>query len=189
MCGIVGIVGTGPVNLRVYDALTVLQHRGQDAAGIATTGGERIFLKKGNGLVKDVFRTRDMQALEGNLGIGHVRYPTAGTSSTREAQPLYVNYPYGIALGHNGNLTNADALKASLLQGNLRHLNTHSDSEILLNVFAHELAEQAVDALQPSHIFKAIQGVHKRCQGAYAVVAMIPGFGLIAFRDLTAYGL
>jgi amidophosphoribosyltransferase len=183
MCGIVGIVGTQPVNLRVYDALTVLQHRGQDAAGIATTGGERIHLRKGNGLVKDVFRARDMHELAGNLGIGHVRYPTAGTSSTREAQPLYVNYPYGIALSHNGNLTNAELLKTSLLSGNHRHLNTKSDSEILLNVFAHELADQKVDNLEPQHVFNAIKGVHRRCEGAYAVVAMIPGFGLIAFRD------
>ena len=183
MCGIVGIVGTEPVNLRVYDALTVLQHRGQDAAGIATTGGERIYLRKGNGLVKDVFRTRDMQELVGNLGIGHVRYPTAGTSSTREAQPLYVNYPYGIALGHNGNLTNAEELKKELLLGNHRHLNTKSDSEILLNIFAHELAEQKIDTLKPQHIFAAIKGVHRRCKGAYGVVAMIPGFGLVAFRD------
>tara|TARA_B100000683_G_scaffold198707_1_gene191831 strand:+ start:326 stop:1816 length:1491 start_codon:yes stop_codon:yes gene_type:complete len=183
MCGIVGILGTDPVNLRIYDALTVLQHRGQDAAGIATTGGERIFLRKDNGLVKDVFRTRDMHELIGNLGIGHVRYPTAGTSSALEAQPMYVNYPYGIALSHNGNLTNQESLKASLLTGNHRHLNTRSDSEILLNVLAHELAEQAVDVLEAKHIFKAIRRVHERCKGAYAVVAMIPGFGLFAFRD------
>ena len=183
MCGIVGLLGTSPVNVRIYDALTVLQHRGQDAAGIATTGGERIYLRKDNGLVKDVFRTRHMRELIGNLGIGHVRYPTAGTSSALEAQPMYVNYPYGIALSHNGNLTNQESLKASLLTGNHRHLNTHSDSEILLNVLAHELAVQSVDVLEPHHVFKAIRRVHQRCQGAYAVVAMIPGFGLIAFRD------
>ena len=135
MCGIVGILGVGPVNLRIYDALTVLQHRGQDAAGIATTAGTRIYLRKDNGLVKDVFRTRHMAELIGNLGIGHVRYPTAGTASSHEAQPLYVNSPHGIALGHNGNLTNADELKVWLSQQARRHINTRSDSEILLNVF------------------------------------------------------
>ena len=139
MCGIVGIAGTAAVNTRIYDALTVLQHRGQDAAGIATTAGGQIFLRKDNGLVRDVFRTRHMRTLVGNLGIGHVRYPTAGTASWHEAQPLYVNSPYGIALGHNGNLTNADALKKQLRDEARRHLNTRSDSEILLNVFAHEL--------------------------------------------------
>ena len=138
MCGIVGIHGTGPVNQPLYDALTVLQHRGQDAAGIATTAGGRIFLHKENGMVKDVFRTRHMRELVGNLGIGHVRYPTAGSSSTEEAQPLYVNSPYGIALGHNGTLTNADALKEELFALDRRHLNTSSDSEVLLNVLAHE---------------------------------------------------
>ena len=141
MCGITGMVGTRPVNTRIYDALTVLQHRGQDAAGIATTEGDRIFLRKDNGLVKDVFRTRHMRdLLLGNMGIGHVRYPTAGASSVNEAQPLYVNSPYGIALAHNGNLTNAAALKKELFEADRRHLNTRSDSEILLNVFAHELS-------------------------------------------------
>ena len=183
MCGIVGIAGTEAVNTRIYDALTVLQHRGQDAAGIATTAGSRVFLKKGNGLVKDVFRTRHMREMIGNTGIGHVRYPTAGTASSHEAQPLYVNSPYGIALGHNGNLTNADAVKQELFDLDRRHLNTRSDSEILLNVFAHELGKQDVDCLKPEHIFAAIEGVHRRCKGAYAAVAMIPGFGLIAFRD------
>ena len=183
MCGIVGIAGTEPVNTRIYDTLTVLQHRGQDAAGIATTAGSRIFLRKGNGLVKDVFRTRHMRELVGHLGIGHVRYPTAGTSSTSEAQPLYVNSPYGIVLGHNGNLTNAEELKSELFAVDRRHLNTRSDSEVLLNVLAHELSKLDIDELSPEHIFQAVEGVHRRCRGAYATVAMIPGFGLIAFRD------
>ncbi|MEE2786093.1 MAG: amidophosphoribosyltransferase [Myxococcota bacterium] len=183
MCAVVGLAGIQPVNLRIYDALTVLQHRGQDAAGIATTDGERIYLYKNNGLVRDVFSAAQMQALVGDLGIGHVRYPTAGTSSAHEAQPLYVNSPHGIALAHNGNLTNAADLKAELFHRDRRHLNTRSDSEILLNVFAHELSLQKFAALDPSHIFQAIEGVHRRCRGAYAVVALIPGFGLVAFRD------
>ncbi len=183
MCGIVGIAGTESVNTRIYDALTVLQHRGQDAAGIASTEGGRIFLRKDNGLVKDVFRTRHMRELVGNLGIGHVRYPTAGTSSSHEAQPLYVNSPFGIALGHNGNLTNAAEVQKELFDLDRRHLNTRSDSEILLNVFAHELGKQQFDKLKPEHVFAAIEGVHRRCKGAYAAVAMIPGLGLIAFRD------
>lgn len=182
MCGIVGIAGTDSVNTRIYDALTVLQHRGQDAAGIATTAGGQIFLRKDNGLVRDVFRTRHMHTLVGNLGIGHVRYPTAGTASWHEAQPLYVNSPYGIALGHNGNLTNADELKKQLRDGARRHLNTRSDSEILLNVFAHELEQQEIGRLEPEHVFAAVAGLHKRCAGAYATVAIIPGFGLVAFR-------
>ena len=182
MCGIVGIAGTDAVNTRIYDALTVLQHRGQDAAGIATTAGGQIFLRKDNGLVRDVFRTRHMRTLVGNLGIGHVRYPTAGTASWHEAQPLYVNSPYGIALGHNGNLTNADELKDQLRDEARRHLNTRSDSEILLNVFAHELAQQVIGRLEPEHVFAAVAGLHKRCAGAYATVAIIPGFGLVAFR-------
>jgi len=183
MCGIVGIVGNTPVNLLIYDALTVLQHRGQDAAGIATTGGERIFLRKENGLVRDVFRTRHMRELVGNLGIGHVRYPTAGSSSAHEAQPLYVNSPYGIALGHNGNLTNAETLKRELFEKDRRHLNTRSDSEILLNVFAHALAHALEGNLNAGHIFAAVEQVHQRCKGAYSVVAIIPGFGLVGFRD------
>ncbi len=187
MCAIVGISGREPVNQRIYDALTVLQHRGQDAAGIATTAGDRIHLHKDKGLVRDVFRTRHMRALAGRVGIGHVRYPTAGSSSADESQPLYVNSPHGIALAHNGNLTNADALRRELFEKNKRHINTNSDSEILLNVFAHELAIQGFDKLLPSHIFKAIEGVHRRCRGAYAVTLMIPGFGLVAFRD--PYGI
>jgi len=183
MCGIAGIAGLEPVNTRIYDTLTVLQHRGQDAAGIATTEGGRIFLRKDNGLAKDVFRTRHMRALVGNMGIGHVRYPTAGTSSAHEAQPLYVNSPYGIALGHNGNLTNADDLKKELFAADRRHINTQSDSEILLNVFAHGLSKQDTRVLEPEQVFEAVHAVHHRCQGAYAAVAMIPGFGLVAFRD------
>ncbi len=182
MCGIVGIAGTESVNTRIYDALTVLQHRGQDAAGIATTAGGQIFLRKDNGLVRDVFRTRHMRTLVGDLGIGHVRYPTAGTASWHEAQPLYVNSPYGIALGHNGNLTNADELKVQLRDDARRHLNTRSDSEILLNVFAHELEQQVIGRLEPAHVFAAVAGLHRRCAGAYATVAIIPGFGLVAFR-------
>jgi amidophosphoribosyltransferase len=183
MCGIVGIAGIEPVNTRIYDTLTVLQHRGQDAAGIATTEGGQVFLRKDNGMVKDVFKTRDMQELSGHLGIGHVRYPTAGTSSTYEAQPLYVNSPYGIVLSHNGNLTNAATLKDELFALDRRHLNTRSDSEVLLNVLAHELSKQLIDTLKPEHLFAALESVHRRCEGAYATVAMIPGFGLIAFRD------
>ena len=183
MCGIVAIVGNEPINVRIYDALTVLQHRGQDAAGIATTEGKRIYLRKDNGLVKDVFMPKHMRELIGSVGIGHVRYPTAGTSSSHEAQPLYVNSPWGIALAHNGNLTNAPELKLELFSKNRRHLNTRSDSEILLNVLAHELSLMQFDALEPKHLFGAIEIVHKRCEGAYAVVGMIPGFGVIAFRD------
>ena len=183
MCGIVAIIGFEPTNVRIYDALTVLQHRGQDAAGIATTGGERIYLRKGNGLVRDVFLPKHMSELIGNVGIGHVRYPTAGTQSSHESQPLYVNSPWGIALAHNGNLTNAPALKEELFKKNRRHLNTRSDSEILLNVLAHELSVQDFDELEPRHIFEAVEVVHRRCEGAYAVVALIPGFGVLAFRD------
>ena len=183
MCGIVAIIGVEPTNVRIYDALTVLQHRGQDAAGIATTEGDRIYLRKDNGLVKDVFLPKHMRELVGSVGIGHVRYPTAGTPSSHEAQPLYVNAPWGIALAHNGNLTNAPELKAELFAKNRRHLNTRSDSEILLNVLAHELSLREFDALEPVHLFAAIEAVHRRCEGAYAVVALIPGFGVVAFRD------
>ena len=183
MCGIIAIAGVEPVNVRIYGALTVLQHRGQDAAGIATTDGERIYLRKNNGLAKDVFQAHDMRELIGHVGIGHVRYPTAGTPSSHEAQPLYVNSPFGIALAHNGNLTNPHALKRELSAKNRRHLNTNSDSEILLNVLAHELAQQDLGKLTPNHIFEAIKTLHERCEGAYAVVAVIPNFGIVAFRD------
>ncbi|GGC72196.1 amidophosphoribosyltransferase [Marinobacter halophilus] len=183
MCGIVGIVSTSNVNQLLYDALTVLQHRGQDAAGIVTFQDDRFFLRKDNGLVRDVFHTRHMRRLVGNVGIGHVRYPTAGSSSSAEAQPFYVNSPYGITLAHNGNLTNADDLSSDLFRTDLRHINTNSDSEVLLNVFAHEL--QKLGKLNPSkdEIFSAVRAVHKRCRGAYAVIAMITGYGIVGFRD------
>ena len=183
MCGIIGIRATSPVNQALYDGLTVLQHRGQDAAGIMTSDGERLFLRKANGLVRDVFHTRHMLRLKGNMGIGHVRYPTAGCFSTAEAQPFYVNSPFGISLAHNGNLTNAEELKRDLFVEDRRHLNTESDSEILLNVLAHELQRSKNLDLRPDDVFAAISGVHRRCRGAYAVVAVVPGRGLIAFRD------
>jgi len=183
MCGIVGIVGKSPVNQALYDALLVVQHRGQDAAGIVTCEGEKLHLRKDNGLVRDVFRTRHMLQLRGNMGIGHVRYPTAGASSSAEAQPFYVNSPYGIVLAHNGNLTNAEDLKRDLFVEDLRHLNTDSDSEILLNVFAHELQIQGKLRIDEQDIFRAVAGVHRRCRGGYAAVAMIPGFGICGFRD------
>ncbi len=187
MCGIVGIVGKSPVNQSLYDALLVLQHRGQDAAGIVTGEGEKLHLRKDNGLVRDVFRTRNMIQLRGNMGVGHVRYPTAGASSSAEAQPFYVNSPYGIVLAHNGNLTNAEDLKRDLFVDDLRHINTESDSEILLNVFAHELQIQGKLRIDEQDIFRAVAGVHRRCRGGYAAVAMIPGFGIFGFRD--PYGI
>ena len=183
MCGIAGIFAYSPVNQSLYDALTVLQHRGQDAAGIVTQKDGDFFLRKSNGFVKDVFRTRHMTRLAGNMGIAHVRYPTAGTSSSAESQPFYVNSPYGIVLAHNGNLTNADGLSKSLYQSDLRHTNTTSDSEVLLNVFAHELQVQGKLKPTEEDIFAAVTGVHNRCRGAYAVVAMISGYGIVAFRD------
>ncbi|WP_196158224.1 amidophosphoribosyltransferase [Reinekea sp. G2M2-21] len=183
MCGVVGIKGQSPVNQLLYDALTVLQHRGQDAAGIVTEQDGKFFLRKNNGLVRDVFHTRHMQSLVGHTGIGHVRYPTAGTSSTAESQPFYVNSPYGIVLAHNGNLTNAAELNKALFQSDLRHVNTTSDSEVLLNVFAHELQLQGKLRPMAEDVFAAVRGVHRRCRGAYGVVAMISGIGLLAFRD------
>ncbi len=183
MCGIVGIVAKSHVNQSIYDALTILQHRGQDAAGIVTWHNDKLFLRKDNGLVSDVFRTRHMKRLVGHIGIGHVRYPTAGSSSSAEAQPFYVNSPYGITLAHNGNLTNADEIAEHLYKEDLRHINTTSDSEVLLNVFAHEMQQQAELIPTAETIFKAVAGVHKRVRGGYAVVAMINGFGLVAFRD------
>jgi amidophosphoribosyltransferase len=183
MCGIIGIVAHSPVNQAIYDGLTVLQHRGQDAAGIITCDGERLHLRKDNGLVRDVFHTRHMRRLYGNMGIGHVRYPTAGCQSSAEAQPFYVNSPYGVSLAHNGNLTNANKLKQELFQEDLRQINTDSDSEVLLNVFAHELQRHAELKMDVSHVFKAVAGVHRRCRGAYAAVAMITGYGVVAFRD------
>ena len=183
MCGLVGIVSHGPVNQSVYDALTVLQHRGQDAAGIVTWGEDGLRQRKSNGLVRDAFRHRHMLRLTGNVGIGHVRYPTAGGSRAAEAQPFYVNSPYGICLGHNGNLTNHDELAGHLIKEDRRHLNTGSDSEVLLNVFAHELQQRTNGEPTPEQIFDAVDAVHKRCRGGYAVVAMIVGFGIVAFRD------
>ncbi|MDE1484856.1 amidophosphoribosyltransferase [Xenorhabdus bovienii] len=184
MCGIVGIVGFTPVNQSIYDALTVLQHRGQDAAGIATIDGNNEFrLRKANGLVKDVFEIRHMLRLQGTTGIGHVRYPTAGSSSASEAQPFYVNSPFGITLAHNGNLTNAHKLKKMLFEHARRHVNTTSDSEILLNIFANELTQFPDFPLEPDDIFAAIAEMHKKIRGAYACVALIIGHGLVAFRD------
>ena len=184
MCGIIGIVGKNPVNQLLYDGLLVLQHRGQDAAGIVTTDGNTFFMHKNNGLVKDVFQTRHMRSLIGNVGIGHVRYPTAGSSSAAEAQPFYVNSPFGIVLGHNGNLTNSEQLKSEMFRQDLRHINTNSDSEVLLNVLAHEIEQTSRNAvLNTDMTFDAVAGVHRRCKGAYAVVAMIANFGLLAFRD------
>lgn len=190
MCGVVGIVSQSPVFHQIYDALLALQHRGQDSAGMVTWDAEadgRLRLRKGNGLVREIFEERHMQRLRGNMGVGHVRYPTAGSSSAAEAQPMYVNAPYGISLAHNGNLTNARQLEADVFESDLRHVNTDSDSEILLNVFAHELHE--VGALKPDaeHVFKALRGVYERCRGAYAAVAMINGHGIVAFRD--AHGI
>lgn len=189
MCGILGVVARSPANQLLYDGLLMLQHRGQDAAGIVTAQGNSFHMHKGLGLVRDVFRTRDMRALPGYMGIGHVRYPTAGSStSPAEAQPFYVNSPFGIVLAHNGNLTNAETLNQELFLADRRHVNTHSDSEVLLNVLAHELQERAVGyQLDPAEIFSAVAGVHERCQGAYAVIAMIAGYGLLAFRD--PYGI
>ncbi len=183
MCGIIGIVAKDSVNQALYDGLTVLQHRGQDAAGIVTCHEGRLYLRKSRGLVRDVFETRHMLELIGNMGIGHVRYPTAGCSSTAEAQPFYVNSPYGVTLAHNGNLTNSEALKNELFRDDLRHINTDSDSEVLLNVFAHELQELGKLTAGPADIFHAVRRVHERCRGAYAVVAMITGVGILGFRD------
>ena len=185
MCGILGVIARTPVNQLLYDGLQVLQHRGQDAAGIATLEGNTFHLHKDNGMVRDVFRTRNMRSLQGNAGIAHVRYPTAGSAvDHNEAQPFYVNSPFGIVLGHNGNLTNADQLREDLFRQDLRHVNTTSDSEVLLNVLAHELQVRARQyVLDTQTIFEAVSGVHNRCRGAYAVVAMIAGYGLLAFRD------
>ena len=183
MCGIIGIFARSPVNQALYDGLTVLQHRGQDAAGIVTCDDNRLYMRKDNGLVRDVFHTRHMLRLHGNMGIGHVRYPTAGCFSSAQAQPFYVNSPFGITLGHNGNLTNAEQLKRDLFVEDRRHINTDSDSEILLNVFAHELEATGKLKITSNDIFTAVSGVHRRCRGAYAVVGMITGHGLFAFRD------
>jgi len=184
MCGVVGIVSREPVNQSLYNALTVMQHRGQDAAGIVTWSDERgLKQRKSNGLVRDVFRSRHMLRLKGNVGIGHVRYPTAGGAKSSEAQPFYVNSPYGICLAHNGNLTNHDELAELLIREDRRHLSTNSDSEVLLNVLAHELQIRVNGHLTAENVFDAIDALHKRCKGGYAVVALIVGFGIVAFRD------
>ena len=186
MCGIIGVVSQAPVNQLIYDGLLLLQHRGQDAAGIATELDRKFYIHKAKGMVRDVFRTRNMRSLPGNLGLGQVRYPTAGDAySEEEAQPFYVNAPYGLVLVHNGNLTNATALKAQLFTADRRHINTNSDSEVLLNVLADELEKatrNSVD-LKAEDVFAAVAGVHKRVRGSYAVVTMIAGYGLLAFRD------
>jgi amidophosphoribosyltransferase len=185
MCGVLGMIANNPVVQDLYDGLIVLQHRGQDAAGLATYDNNQIHIKKGNGLVRDVFRTKNMIRLQGNMGIGHVRYPTAGCYTEEEAQPFYVNAPFGIVLGHNGNLTNYGKVKKEVVDKNLRHLNTTSDSELLLNVLAHELIQEDASHghLKPDQIFKAVKRVYKRIEGGYAVMAMIAGHGLLAFRD------
>jgi len=189
MCGILGIVARSPVNQLLYDGLLLLQHRGQDAAGIVTSEHNSFHMQKGTGMVRDVFRTRSMRSLPGNIGIAHCRYPTAGSASNlAEAQPFYVNSPFGIVLGHNGNLTNSDKLKEEMFRQDLRHINTNSDSEVLLNVLAHELEKASVKLrLDPQTIFTAVSNVHRRVRGAYAVIAMIAGHGVLAFRD--PYGI
>ncbi|MCB2031927.1 MAG: amidophosphoribosyltransferase, partial [Ottowia sp.] len=189
MCGIVGVVSSAPVNQLIYDALLLLQHRGQDAAGIVTQHDRKFFMHKAKGMVRDVFRTRNMRALPGNTGIGQVRYPTAGNAySEEEAQPFYVNAPFGIVLAHNGNLTNATALQAELFSTDHRHTNTESDSEVLLNVLAHELERVSRGlTLTPAEVFAAVAGVHRRVRGSYAVIAQIAGHGVLAFRD--PYGI
>ena len=189
MCGILGIVARSPVNQLLYDGLLLLQHRGQDAAGIVTSEHKSFHMHKGTGQVRDVFRTRNMRSLPGNMGIAHCRYPTAGSASNlAEAQPFYVNSPFGIVLGHNGNLTNSDELKEEMFRQDLRHINTSSDSEVLLNVLAHELEKGSVKLrLDPQTIFSAVANVHRRCKGAYTVTAMISGYGVLAFRD--PYGI
>jgi amidophosphoribosyltransferase len=179
----VGIVATSRVNQTLYDALTVLQHRGQDAAGMATCEGDRLHQRKDNGLVREVFRTKHMLSLDGNMGIGHIRYPTAGRASSTEAQPFYVNSPFGITLAHNGNLINAGQLMRDVFRDDRRHINTESDSEILLNVFAHELMKLGKLRIDENDVFQAVSGVHKRCHGGYAAIAMIVGYGVVAFRD------
>ena len=183
MCGIVGMVGTSAVNQRIYDALTVLQHRGQDAAGIMTVSEGQVCARKGSGLVRDVFQQSDMLELRGNVGIGHVRYPTAGGDNAAEAQPFYVNAPYGLCLGHNGNLTNATELAEVLTREDRRHLNTTSDSEVLLNVLASELQRIGTPRVTPADIFAAVSALYRRCRGGYAAVAMVIGHGVLGFRD------
>jgi amidophosphoribosyltransferase len=184
MCGIVGVFGRSPVSSVLYESLSMLQHRGQDAAGIATCFEDRFYLEKGNGLITDVFDAGNMARLLGNIGIGHVRYPTAGCASVAEAQPFYVNSPYGIIFAHNGNLTNVSEIVESLFETDMRHLNTSSDSEVMLNVFAHALTRRGAVKPNEFDIFAAVEEVHRRCKGGYAVITMVAGVGLIAFRDL-----
>ena len=183
MCGLVGVVTSVDVGVCLYDTLTVLQHRGQDAAGIMTSDNGKLNLRKNNGLIKDVFRTRHMRRLTGQMGIGHVRYPTAGSTSPALAQPFYVNSPYGLALAHNGNLTNTEELSRDLFKADLRHINTDSDSEVLLNVFAHELQRRGNIKPTPEDLFAAVSGVHDRCRGGFAAIVMITGYGILGFRD------
>ena len=183
MCGLVGVVTSVDVGVCLYDTLTVLQHRGQDAAGIMTSDNGKLNLRKDNGLIKDVFRTRHMRRLTGQMGIGHVRYPTAGSTSPALAQPFYVNSPYGLALAHNGNLTNTEELSRDLFKADLRHINTDSDSEVLLNVFAHELQRRGNIKPTPEDLFAAVSGVHDRCRGGFAAIVMITGYGILGFRD------
>ncbi len=185
MCGIVGMVSTTKkdVGVYIYDALTIIQHRGQDAAGITTASKGRFYMRKGNGMVRNVFRTKHITKLIGDMGIGHIRYPTAGSSSGAEAQPFYVNSPYGIAFAHNGNLTNTEALTKELFEQDLRHINTNSDSEILLNIWASEIAKEQKHRINETDIFKAVKQLHQRVKGAYAAIGMIPGYGIFGFRD------
>jgi amidophosphoribosyltransferase len=183
MCGLVGVVVDKDAGVCIYDTLTVLQHRGQDAAGIMTSDDGKLNLRKDNGLVKDVFRTRHMRRLTGNMGIGHVRYPTAGGSSPALAQPFYVNSPYGLCLAHNGNLTNSKELGRDLFKEDLRHINTESDSEVLLNIFAHELQRRNKMKPLPEDVFAAVAGVHNRCRGGFVAIVMLSGYGIVGFRD------
>jgi len=185
MCGIVGMLSTTKkdVGVYIYDALTIIQHRGQDAAGITTASKGRFYMRKGNGMVRNVFRTKHITKLIGDMGIGHIRYPTAGSSSGAEAQPFYVNSPYGIAFAHNGNLTNTEALTKELFEQDLRHINTNSDSEILLNILASEIAKEQKHRINETDIFKAVKKLHQRVKGAYAAIGMIPGYGIFGFRD------
>lgn len=187
MCGITGILATTPVSQEIYDALTIIQHRGQDAAGILTSDNQRIFLRKANGLVREALQKSDVERLQGRMGLGHVRYPTAGNLSAAESQPFYVNSPYGLSIVHNGNLTNAEALAEDLIRTDLRHLNTTSDTEVLLNVFAHELQRTGGVKLTPQELFAALRQVYRRVQGAYSAIALITGYGIVAFRD--PYGI
>ncbi len=187
MCGIVGTLATTPVSQDVYDALTIIQHRGQDAAGILTSDGRRIFLRKANGLVREALQKKHLQRLQGCMGLGHVRYPTAGSHSPAESQPFYVNSPYGLSIVHNGNLTNADSLAHDLIRTDLRHLNTTSDTEVLLNIFAHELQRTGSVNLKPQELFAALRQVYHRVHGAYSAIALITGYGIVAFRD--PYGI